>query len=143
MLGADGVLAGTRFYAAREAAGFASAKDRIVAANGDQTIRSILFDIARGNIWPAPYSGRVLRNEFTDRWRGRETDLLQSQHDEAPRLAAARAAGDFRVAAVIAGEAVDLINDIPPAAEIVERMVDEATVLLASASNRYRITEGA
>ncbi len=35
MLGADGVLMGTRFYAAQEAAGFDAAKDRIVAATGD------------------------------------------------------------------------------------------------------------
>jgi nitronate monooxygenase len=53
MLGADGVLVGTRFYATQEAAGFAAAKERIVAATGDRTIRSILFDIARRNVWPA------------------------------------------------------------------------------------------
>jgi nitronate monooxygenase len=40
---------------------------------------------------------------------------------------------------VIAGEAVDLITDIPPAAEIVERMVTEAADLVAGASNRYRV----
>jgi Nitronate monooxygenase len=45
MLGADGVLVGTRFYASQEAAGFAAAKERIVAGTGDQTIRGILFDI--------------------------------------------------------------------------------------------------
>ena len=53
MLGADGVLVGTRFYATQEAAARA-AKQRIVAASGDETIRSILFDIARRNVWPAP-----------------------------------------------------------------------------------------
>src|SRR5205807_6179850 len=72
MLGADGVLVGTRFYASVEAAGFQSAKQRIVAASGDRTIRGILFDIARRNVWPAPFAGRVLRNEFSERWRGRE-----------------------------------------------------------------------
>jgi nitronate monooxygenase len=140
MLGADGVLVGTRFYATREAAGSASAKDRIVAADGDRTVRGILFDIVRDNVWPAPWTGRVLRNEFTERWQGRETELLRHRHEEAPRYAAARAAGDFDVAAVIAGEAVDLIGDIPPAAEIVGRMVHEAATLLASASNRFQVT---
>lgn len=133
MLGADGVLVGTRFYATREAAGFASAKDRIVEASGDRTIRGILFDIARRNVWPAPYAGRVLRNDFSERWRGREVELMQHQ-EEATRYAEARAAADFDTAAVIAGEAVDLITDIPPAAEIVERMVTEAGSLLAGAS---------
>ena len=141
MLGAEGVLMGTRFYATREAAGADAAKARIVAASGDQTVRGILFDIARRNIWPAPFCGRVLRNEFSERWRGREAELLQHQAEEAERYAAARAAGDFDTAAVIAGEAVDLIPDVPPAGEVIERIVAEAETLLAGASNRYRVTE--
>ncbi|HJS31498.1 MAG TPA: nitronate monooxygenase [Alphaproteobacteria bacterium] len=140
MLGADGALLGTRFYASMEAAGFAAAKQRIVEASGDRTIRGILFDIARRNVWPAPYAGRVLQNAFSERWRGREAELLQHQHEEAVRYAKAREAGDFDTAAVIAGEAVDLIADIPPAAEIVERITREAEMLLAGASNRYRVT---
>jgi len=141
MLGAAGVLVGTRFYASQEAAGHGAAKQRLVAGSGDRTIRSILFDIARGNVWPAPYTGRLLRNEFSERWRGREAELMQHQEAEAARYAAARAAGDFDVAGVIAGEAVDLVTDIPPAAEIVARMVREAETLLRGASNRYRVTK--
>lgn len=140
MLGADGVLVGTRFYATQEAEGHAAAKARMVAASGDATIRSILFDIARRNVWPAPYTGRVLTNAFSDRWRGRESELMQHQEAEAARYAEARAVGDFDTAAVIAGEAVDLIADIPPAGAVVERMVREAGSLLTSASNRYRVT---
>jgi nitronate monooxygenase len=138
MLGADGVLVGTRFYATQEAVGSPVAKERIVAATGDKTIRSILFDIARRNVWPAPYTGRVLRNEFSERWRGREAELMQHQAEEATRYDKARAEGDFDTAAVIAGEAVDMIADIPPAAEVVDRMVKEASALL-SGSNRYRV----
>lgn len=137
MLGADGVLVGTRFYASQEAAGFAAAKDRIVSETGDRTIRGILFDIARRNVWPAPYTGRVLRNSFSENWRGREAELLQHQDEEADRYAAARTNGDFDTAAVI----VDLITDIPPASEIVQRMVTEATGLLSGASNRYRVVQ--
>ena len=137
MLGADGVLVGTRFYASVEAAGFTSAKERIVGASGDRTTRGILFDIARKNVWPSPYGGRVLRNEFSERWRGREAELMQHP-EEADRYAEARASGDYDTAAVIAGEAVDLIGDIPPAAEIMKRMTKEAETLLTGASNRYR-----
>ena len=140
MLGADGVLVGTRFYATQEAVGATAAKERIVAASGDKTIRGILFDIARRNVWPAPYTGRVLRNEFSERWRGREAELMQHQAEEAARYDKARAAGDFDTAAVIAGEGVDMISDIPPAAEVVERMAKEASALLAG-SNRYRVSE--
>lgn len=139
MLGADGVLLGTRFYASQEAAGLQAAKDRVVAAAGDQTIRSILFDIARRNVWPAPYTGRVLRNEFSEQWRGREAELLQRQDEESARYAEARANGDFKIAAVIAGEAVDLVDDVPSAAQIVERIIDEASGLLAGARNRFQV----
>jgi nitronate monooxygenase len=138
MLGADGALVGTRFYATQEAVGPQGAKERIVAASGDKTVRSILFDIARRNVWPAPYTGRVLRNEFSDKWRGREAELMQHQADEAARYDKAREGGDFDTAAVIAGEGVDMISDIPPAKEVVDRMVKEASALLAG-SNRYRV----
>jgi nitronate monooxygenase len=138
MLGADGVLVGTRFYATQEAMGPHAAKERIVAASGDKTIRGILFDIARRNVWPAPYTGRVLRNEFSEQWRGRETELMQHHAGEAARYDKARESGDFDTAAVIAGEGVDMISDIPPAKEVVDRMVKEASALLAG-SNRYRI----
>jgi nitronate monooxygenase len=85
----------------------------------------------------------VLANRFTERWRGRELDLLQRQTEEAARYDTARATGDFDTAAVIAGEAVDLISDIPPAGEIVERVATEAEALLVRASNRYQITRRA
>src|SRR6202030_1760920 len=45
--------------------------------------------------------------------------------------AVARERGDYDVAAVIAGEACALIHDIPPAGEIVERVVADAERLLA------------
>jgi nitronate monooxygenase len=140
MLGADGVLMGTRFYATREAAGSLKAKERIVNASGDRTVRSIIFDIARRTVWPAPYTGRVLQNDFSERWRGREAELLQRQDDEGARYAKARTAEDFDIAAVIAGEIVDLITDIPSAAAVLREVVAQATERLAAASTRYRLT---
>ena len=137
MLGADGVLVGTRFYATLEAGGNAAAKAAIVAGSGDRTVRGLLFDIARRNVWPGGYTGRVLQNEFSERWRGRETELMQSPA-EAERYAEARANGDYRTAAVIAGEGADLVTDIPSATEVVRRMAAEAEVLLAG-SNRYGV----
>lgn len=125
MLGASGVLMGTRFYATVESAGHPNAKARIVSATGDETIRSILFDIARRNVWPAPYNGRVLRNSFSQEWEGRETALLQ-RPEEAERYRQARELCDFNVAAVIAGEVVGLVHGVQPAAEVVQNCVDEA-----------------
>jgi len=130
MLGASGTLMGTRFFASEEALGHPAAKERIRRASGDDTVRSIVFDISRRNVWPAPFNGRVLWNAHAERWLGREIGLLQHIEEEAARYAAAREAGDFDVAAVIAGEAVDLIDDVLPAAIIVERVVSEATRLI-------------
>ena len=59
MLGADGVLMGTRFYVASEALASSAAKARIVAASGDDTVRTSVFDIARGYDWPPQYTGRA------------------------------------------------------------------------------------
>ena len=141
MLGADGVLMGTRFLASTEAATSAEAKRRVVAAAGDSTIRSTLFDIVRRREWPAPYTGRALQNEFTDRWRGREAELMHNLAREEAAYEEARKRGDLGIAVLHAGEAIDLIDEVLPAAEIVARTVAEATRLIAGASNRYKANE--
>ena len=135
MLGAAGVLLGTRFYASLEADGSEEAKKRIFAASSGDTVRGIIFDLSRNNVWPAPFTGRCLVNDHARRWIGREVELLQNVGRVAVEYAAAKAAGNFDVAAVIAGEAVGLIHDIPRAAEIVERIVTEADQIMLGRRN--------
>lgn len=134
MLGAEGVLMGTRFYASEEADVHPRAKQRIVEAGPAETVRSVVFDIARGKDWPAGYTGRVIRNRHTERWLGREDELRANAAQVMCDYAAARDAGDFSIAAVIAGEASALIADIPPAREIVARMVREAEAAIRGAA---------
>lgn len=128
-LGAAGALLGTRMYATEEAAAPAGAKQRVLAATGDDTQRSIVFDISRRNVWPPPFNGRCLKNSHLDKWLGREVDLMRVQDSEAARYAVARETHDFDVAAVIAGEASGLIHDIPRAADLIERIMREAGAL--------------
>jgi len=135
MLGAAGVLLGTRFYASQECDGAEEAKKRICAATGGSTVRSIIFDLSRNNVWPAPFNGRCLINDHARRWAGRELELLQNVKTVAAEYADAKAAGNFDIAAVIAGEAVGLIHDIPPAAEIVDRFVAEADPIFLGRRN--------
>src|SRR3954471_7348484 len=135
MLGASGVLIGTRFYASQECDGPEEAKRRICAASGGNSVRGIIFDLSRNNVWPAPFTGRCLVNDHARRWIGREVELMQNVAAVAVDYAAAKASGDFDIAAVIAGEAVGLIHDIPPAAEIVGRIATEAEQLLAGRRN--------
>lgn len=137
-LGADGVLLGTRFYASQEADGADEAKRRICAARSGETVRGIVFDLSRNNVWPAPFTGRCLINDHARRWMGREVELLQQVAGVSAAYMKARAEGNFDVAAVIAGEAVGLIHDIPPAGEIVERIVAEAEQILQGRRNSSR-----
>ncbi|MBC7992156.1 MAG: nitronate monooxygenase, partial [Rhizobacter sp.] len=134
-LGAAGVVMGTRFYATAEAAGFAAAKERIVAASGDDSQRSIVFDMSRRKVWPAPYTGRCLQNDHLRRWSGRELELLREQADVAEGYAAARAAGNFDTAAVIAGESAGLIHDLPSVAELMPRIIGTAVAQLRQAQS--------
>jgi nitronate monooxygenase len=135
MLGASGVLLGTRFYASKECDGAEEAKRRICAASNGNSVRGIIFDLSRNNVWPAPFTGRCLINDHARRWIGREVELMQNISAVVAEYAAAKAAGNFDIAAVIAGEAVGLIHDIPPAAEIVDRIVIEADQILSGRRN--------
>src|SRR5262249_41132870 len=132
MLGAQGIVMGTRFYASQEAAGYDAAKQRIVDADGGETARSILFDISRQNVWPHPFTGRCLINRHTGTWLGREQELMR-RADVLAQFAHARETGDFDIAPIIAGESAGLVHDIPSANEIVSRTVEEAERLLSSA----------
>lgn len=129
-LGADGVLVGTRLWASAEAAVAEDAHRRAMTATCDDTVRTTVYDIVRGSAWPATYNGRLLRNEFLDRWHGHETELRAHLAEAARAFAEAKETGDYSVGNIIVGEAVGLVRDIRPAASIVEAMVREAAAAL-------------
>ena len=126
MLGADGVLVGTRLWASKEALVKEPHHNSILESNGDGTLRTRVADIARQIPWPRGFTARIRRNAFTDRWHGREGELEANIAIEGPRYRKAFAEGDPDHTAVWFGEAAGLIHAIEPAAVIVERMVAEA-----------------
>jgi nitronate monooxygenase len=130
MLGADGVLMGTRFHVAEESLISAAMKARIVGSSGDHTVRSTLFDVGRDSEWPGQFSGRALANRFTATWYGREADLAQDEEAKA-RYKRALASEDLDEGLAWAGEGIDLIQAVEPAGAIVERTVAEAEAALA------------
>src|SRR5262249_4910736 len=130
MLGAEGVVVGTRFWASQEALVQPGLHAAALAAGGDDTVRQSVLDIVRGRPWPARYTGRVLNNEMVRTWMGRESELRAVRDDEAARYYQAAKAGDANVAATIVGEAVGLIDAIEPAGEILGRMAAGAEALL-------------
>ena len=136
-LGAQGILVGTRFYAAEEALGIDAVKARLVSSSGDATLRTRVFDIVRGLPWPSEFTGRALRNAFTERWHGREDALRASPGDEQRRYAEAARAGDLDTARVWAGEGLDLIHDLRPAAAIVAEILSDADAVLRTLDRQF------
>jgi nitronate monooxygenase len=136
-LGAAGVSMGTRFTASRESLWDPAMKAAALAAGGDQTQQTRVFDIVRGSPWPAIYPGRALRNAFAAEWHGRE-EALAAEQAEQEKAYLASADNDFATRVVWAGEGVDLVNDIPSAAEIVERTVAEAAAILSRSAALVR-----
>jgi len=132
MLGAQGVLMGTRFYASIEALGHEQAKEQIVAARGSETKRTQVFDVVRGLEWPEEYTGRALRNDFLERWDGWEKELATAPDGEDEAFRKAEQEGNTDISMVWCGEAVDLISDVPAAAELVRRVGAEAEACLQS-----------
>jgi nitronate monooxygenase len=131
MLGADGVLMGTRLLAAKESLAAPAAKAHVAAASGDDTLRTAVFDIVRAYEWPPEFSDRALINRFSEAWHGREAAVAQAGDAERACYAAAAAAADVDTAVVFAGEAIDLIPSRRAGRLILERVVSEAEAALA------------
>ncbi len=130
MLGAQGALIGTRFYASLEALGHERVKERIVAARGSETRRTRVFDVVRGFEWPEDYTGRALSNRFLERWDGREAELAAALDTEGEIFREAMREGDTETAMVWCGEAADLVSDVPAASELVRRIGAETEACL-------------
>jgi nitronate monooxygenase len=130
VLGADGALVGTRFWAAPEALVSPRAHQRAVQAEGDDTFRTQVYDVVRRLDWPAEYNERALGNSFLDTWHGNQAHLSASLPEAIETFEKAVAAEDFDAAAILVGEAVGLIHDVRPAADIVRDMVRGATEIL-------------
>jgi len=130
MLGADGVVVGTRLWASAEALTPQAHTDRAIRVTGDSTIRTKVLDALRGTPWPKEYSFRFLKNKLTDEWASRENEAFSAFGTLSEQYAEARARHDLRTEAVVCGEVVGLLKDRPTAESIVNSMVSQAEGLL-------------
>jgi NAD(P)H-dependent flavin oxidoreductase YrpB (nitropropane dioxygenase family) len=124
MLGAAGALIGTRLLATPEARTAPSHKQSVVAMRDDDTVVSRCY---------TGKPSRVLRNAFTDAWKGHEAEILPmpEQWDcVEPVVSPAKAEGSLDLANWPTGQGAVLVNAIKPAADVVREIAAEAASLI-------------
>ena len=126
MLGAEGAVIGSRFWASHEALVHPNMHAAAISATGDQTIRSTVMDVARRLDWPAGYTARVLQNAFTEKWHDNLEGLIADAEAQSDAWMAAWRSGNVNTANTFVGEVTGLIDQVQPAGEIVATIIAEA-----------------
>ena len=130
MLGAAGVLVGSRFYAATEALSTPQARAEVVAATGDDCCRTTIYDQVRDYPWPTGHTMNVLDNAFVARWRGAQATLADSLGSARTEYHRAVTDRDYTIANVTVGQAAGLIGAVRSAAQTIAEMTDQAQAVL-------------
>src|SRR6266700_4420790 len=130
VLGAEGAWMGTRFYASKEAGAGNWEKERMVQAGTDDTVFTKIYDLTLAFPFPRDVGDRVLRNDYTASWHGRNDEVIARREELRAQVVTAMREGNARIAAVRAGNAVGMIHEIKPAAEIVAEVMAEAEHIL-------------
>jgi len=132
VLGADGVLIGTRFLGTDEAPVEQAYKDAIVASDGGDTLVTTLSDSLSGRDWPGAWA-RVKRTRFVEQWLGREPELRRR------RARLWEEVGSFQETnaddgLMWIGQSAGLIDEVKPAGDVVRAIVAEAEEILRALS---------
>ena len=94
-----------------------------------QPLRSRALDIALATSWPARVPRGRWRNPFLDHWWGKPEDLT-SDEETLASYRASTSGGETPLHTVWAGEAIDLIHDVPSAGDIVRDLLRNAEDVL-------------
>ncbi|WP_432946695.1 NAD(P)H-dependent flavin oxidoreductase [Kribbella sp. CA-253562] len=129
--GAAGGWIGTAFLTAAEALTPRPARARLQAAAETDTVYGTVFDAASRAGWPDEFGGRALRNDFFDRWEGREQELKTDDAGHAEYVAATKAV-DPSATSLYAGQGVGVLAGEPTAAQVVEHFATYRTYLRAA-----------
>jgi enoyl-[acyl-carrier protein] reductase II len=125
-LGAEGVQVGTRFICCCESTVHPAYKEAVISARD------------RSNVVTGRFTGhpvRCLKNKLTSRFEELEKENASVEEYEklgAGRLRAAVVEGDVEWGSVMAGQSAALVNEILPAAEIIESMFVGAGKIMGS-----------
>jgi NAD(P)H-dependent flavin oxidoreductase YrpB (nitropropane dioxygenase family) len=129
MLGAEGVLLGTRLLATPEAPLPDSYKQAICESDGHDTLLTELPDVINAQVWPGAFA-RMLRTPFVQEWLGREGEVRLRRAELQKRMVGARETGDVTNGALLIGQDAGLIDAVEPAGDVVKRIVREAEDVL-------------
>ncbi len=139
-LGADGVWVGTRFVASMESEAHPDYKKRLVVASQADAIYTEVFHVG----WPPNSPHRVLKNPLTEGGSAPPGPVgsvrIGDQTLEVPAFGSMtptiHTEGRIDLMANYAGQGVELVRKVLPAAEIVQGMVSEAEVIIRSLSSK-------
>ena len=127
--GAVGAWAGTPFLLAEEARNSSAARERIAGSDETETLYTSVYDRLQDKGWPAEFGARAIRNAFGARWTGHE-DELGAGTKPREEFIEARAAQDYDVAHIYAGQSIGMLDTVRPAAAIVAEIEAQARELL-------------
>ena len=134
--GADGAWLGTVFLATPECEQVGDAyKQALVDARSEDTVYTEVFDLldqAAFGIppWPEGIAGRALFNDQVREWHGREEALRARVDELLPAYRRALERRDVARTALWAGESVDCVTRVRPAAEVLVQICDDAEKIL-------------
>ncbi|HHW02908.1 MAG TPA: enoyl-[acyl-carrier-protein] reductase FabK [Thermoanaerobacterales bacterium] len=128
-LGAKGIQMGTRFVCASECTVHENYKNAIIKAKDRSTV-------VTGR--PTGHPVRVLKNKLSHQFEALESrgaDIKELEALGTGRLKAAVLYGDVDNGSVMAGQIAGMVNDVKPAAKIIEDLLNEARKVLSDMAN--------
>jgi enoyl-[acyl-carrier protein] reductase II len=135
MLGAEGVLVGTRFLATPEAPIPAYWKNTIVEARSESIVQNDVSDTVWGVQWNGATT-RTFENRLIRDWKNRLEQLKDRSDIVAAEIDTARENQDPDYLPLYMGQGAGGIKAILPVAEVVRSMIEEAEQSLTGA-NRF------
>lgn len=146
MLGASGVVLGTRFLATPECIITPGYQAAVLAAHdgGVSTVRTSVYDTLRGTPWPEKFNGRAIKNKSwhdAQETGGEVTEELKKKFDEAMKMGD-NAWGVEGRATTYAGSGVGLVREVRPAGEVVREVREKAKRIIKEYAMNGLATEG-
>ncbi len=128
LMGADGVQMGSRFLMTEECPCPANVKEMIMKATDTD---SVVTGFSRG------HAVRGLKNNFTAAYLEKEVAGVPTEELDkmgTGKTRAGMALGDIEGGSIMAGQSLNVLNDVLPCKEVVERIIAEARETLAKAA---------